>query len=152
MMKFFTRPDLHDSIRPERVKAMMDFGFTEPQARFLLHVLIYSGVFIERQYRALMVIKHGQKTKDFLANLVGRGYATSVGTFVSGQNASVEKFAVGSSSPSLPVTDPRHEGPQLRGCFRSQARCLTHIGIWKIPSINLAPYSGGGNPAPLASF
>ena len=78
MMKFFTRPDLHHSIRPERVKAVMDFGFSEPQARFLLHVLVYSGVFIERQYRAFMGIKHGQKTKDFLANLVGRGYATAI--------------------------------------------------------------------------
>src|SRR5438067_7118676 len=78
MMKFFTRPDLHDSIRPERVKAMMDFGFTEPQARFLLHVVIYSGVFIERQYRAFTGIKHGQKTKDFLTNLLNRGYATAI--------------------------------------------------------------------------
>ena len=67
MMKTFRRQELRDSIRPERVKAVMDFGFSEPQARFLLHVLIYSGVFIERQYRAFSGIKHGQKTKDFLA-------------------------------------------------------------------------------------
>jgi hypothetical protein len=78
MMKFWTKHELHDSIRPERVQAVMAFGFTEPQARFLLHVLIYSGVFIERQYRAFTGIKHGQRTKDFLAHLVGRGFATAI--------------------------------------------------------------------------
>jgi hypothetical protein len=78
MMKFWTRHELHDSIRPERVKAVMEFGFSESQARFLLHVLVYSGVFIERQYRAFTGVTHGQKTKDFLTKLVGRGYATAI--------------------------------------------------------------------------
>ena len=78
MMKTFTRHELRDSVRPERLKAVMEFGFTEPQARFLVHVLIFSGVFIERQYRAFTGIKHGQKTKDFLTKLVNRGYATAI--------------------------------------------------------------------------
>lgn len=78
MMKTFTRHELRDSIRPERLKAVMDFGFSELQARFLLHVLIYAGVFIERQYCAFTGIKHGQRTKDFLTNLVNRGYATAI--------------------------------------------------------------------------
>jgi hypothetical protein len=78
MTKTFTRHDLRDSIRPERLKAVMEFGFSEPQGRFLLHVLIYSGVFIERQYCAFTGIKHGQKTRDFLTNLVNRGYATAI--------------------------------------------------------------------------
>jgi hypothetical protein len=73
MMKTFTRKELRDSIRPDRLTAVMDFGFSEPQARFLLHVLVYSGVFIERQYKAFTGIKHGQKTQDFLTDLVGRG-------------------------------------------------------------------------------
>lgn len=70
--------ELCDSIRPERVSAVMEFGFTELQARFLLHVLVYSGVFIERQYRAFTGVKHGVKTADFLSNLVGREYATAI--------------------------------------------------------------------------
>jgi hypothetical protein len=78
MMKIFTRKELRDSIRPDRLTAVMDFGFSEPQARFILHVLVYSGVFIERQYRAFTGIKHGQKTQDFLTDLVGRGYATAI--------------------------------------------------------------------------
>jgi hypothetical protein len=78
MMKTFTRHDLRDSMRSERVQAVMDFGFREPQARFLLHVLLFSGVFIERQYCAFTGIKHGQKTKGFLTSLVSRGYATPI--------------------------------------------------------------------------
>src|SRR5690349_21252795 len=56
----------------------MDFGFTERQARFLVHVLVFSGVFLERQYRAFTGLVHGQKTHDFLATLVDRGYGTAV--------------------------------------------------------------------------
>jgi hypothetical protein len=78
MMKMFWRQELGDSIRPERVQAVMAFGVSEPQARFLLHVLIYSGVFIERQYRTFTGVAHGQRTHDFLANLVSRGYATAI--------------------------------------------------------------------------
>ena len=70
MMKLWRQDHLRDSIRPERVSAVMDFGFSEPQARFLLHVLIFSGVFIERQYRACTGVSHGQRTKDFLASFL----------------------------------------------------------------------------------
>jgi len=65
-----------DSIRYERVQAIAAFGFTERQARFLVTVLIHSGVFIERQYRAFAGIAHGQNTRDFVAKLVSCGYAT----------------------------------------------------------------------------
>jgi hypothetical protein len=56
----------------------MDLGFSERHARFLVHVLVFSGVFIERQYRAFTGVAHGQKTHDFLATLVAGGYATPV--------------------------------------------------------------------------
>jgi hypothetical protein len=46
------------------------FGFTERQARFLVEVLIHSGVFVERQYCTFAGIAHGQKTHDFLRRLV----------------------------------------------------------------------------------
>lgn len=67
-----------DSVRPERVHAVTGFGFTERQARFLVHVLVHSGVFIERQYRAFAGIAHGQNSRDFVAKLVNRGYATTI--------------------------------------------------------------------------
>jgi hypothetical protein len=56
----------------------MKVGFTERHARFLVHVLVFSGVFLERQYRAFTGLVHGQKTHEFLTALVGDGYATAI--------------------------------------------------------------------------
>src|SRR5439155_26457937 len=64
------------SVTPDRVDAIRQFGFTERQARFLTHVLVFSGVFLERQYRTFTGLAHGQKTHDFLSKLVSGGYAT----------------------------------------------------------------------------
>jgi hypothetical protein len=72
------RPEARQSARPGRVAAVMEFGFTERQARFLVHVLVFSGVFLERQYRAFTGLVHGQKTHDFLAKLVNEGFATPI--------------------------------------------------------------------------
>jgi integrase len=72
------RPEARQSVRPGRVAALMKVGFTERHARFLVHVLVFSGVFLERQYRAFTGLVHGQKTHDFLTRLVGDGYATAI--------------------------------------------------------------------------
>ncbi len=64
----------------ERAEALAAFGFTERQARFLVHVLLHAGVFVERQYCQFAGITHGQKTTDFLARLVERQYATPIVT------------------------------------------------------------------------
>ena len=69
---------LRHSVSPARVGTLTRFGFTERQARFLAHVLVFSGVFLERQYRAFTGLAHGQKTHDFLAKLVNDGYATAI--------------------------------------------------------------------------
>ena len=69
---------LRHSVSPSRVGTLTRFGFTERQARFLAHVLVFSGVFLERQYRAFTGLAHGQKTHDFLAKLVNEGYATAI--------------------------------------------------------------------------
>jgi hypothetical protein len=66
------------SVQDERVQAIARFGFTERQARFLVHVMVYSGVFLERQYCAFADIVHGQKTHDFLRKLVDRRYVTVI--------------------------------------------------------------------------
>ena len=73
-MTFLDTGNLTDSIRDERIKAIAEFGFTERQARFLVHVLVHAGVFLERQ----CVRRRHQarpKTHDFLGKLVGRRYA-----------------------------------------------------------------------------
>ena len=64
----------------ERTAAVGAFGFTPRQARFLVEVLIHSGVFVERQYCQFAGLTHGQKTTDFLRHLVERGYARPIAT------------------------------------------------------------------------
>ena len=59
-------------------RAVAAFGFTERQARFLVEVMIHSGVFVPRQYGTFAGIVHGQKTHDFLTKLVERGYAVPI--------------------------------------------------------------------------
>lgn len=66
------------SLQPDRVQAVHAFGFTERQARFLTHVLLFSGVFLERQYCQFSDTTHGQKSHDFIERLVAQGYATPV--------------------------------------------------------------------------
>ena len=61
----------------ERVRAVADFGFTERQARFLVTVMLHSGVCLLRQYTALAGIVHGQKTRKFFHKLVSHSYATA---------------------------------------------------------------------------
>ncbi len=61
----------------ERVRAVVDFGFTERQARFLVTVMLHSGVCLLRQYTAFAGIVHGQKTRKFFHKLVSRRYATA---------------------------------------------------------------------------
>jgi hypothetical protein len=64
----------------ERLDAVAAFGFTERQARFLLNVLLHSGVFLERQYCGFAGIVHGQKSTDFITRLVERRFATPITT------------------------------------------------------------------------
>ena len=77
-MSLYVSPHECESTRPGRVANVMEWGFTLRQARFLTHVLVYSGVFLERQYCAFAGIAHGQKTHDFLAKLVDGGYARAI--------------------------------------------------------------------------
>ena len=64
-----------DLANAQRMEAIAAFGFTERQARFLLNVLLHSGVFIERQYCSFAGIVHGQKSTDFIKRLVDRRFA-----------------------------------------------------------------------------
>ena len=66
-----------DLANTERMEAIAAFGFTERQARFLVNVLLHSGVFVERQDRAFAGIVHGQKSTDFIKTLVERRFASA---------------------------------------------------------------------------
>jgi hypothetical protein len=51
-------------------------GFTERQARFLVTVMLHSGVCVPRQYATFSGIVHGQKTRKFFAKLARLGFAS----------------------------------------------------------------------------
>src|SRR5216117_1082409 len=61
----------------DRVGAVAKFGFTDRQARFLVTVMLHSGVCLLRQYTAFAGIVHGQKTRRFFGKLVSRGFASA---------------------------------------------------------------------------
>lgn len=61
----------------ERVKAVRPMGFTERQARFLVTVMLHSGVCMSRHYCAFTGLVHGQKTRDFFSGLLARKLATA---------------------------------------------------------------------------
>ncbi len=85
----FERPDGRPFIRSgsgrgvrlmrfeERVRAVAEFGFTERQARFLVTVMLHSGVCMIRQYATFAGIVEGQKTRKFFAKLVRLRYASA---------------------------------------------------------------------------
>jgi hypothetical protein len=60
-----------------RVTAITKFGFTERQARFLVTVMLHTGVCVPRQYARFAGTAYGQKVNAFFDKLVQRGYATA---------------------------------------------------------------------------
>jgi len=67
-----------NQVNEERMQAVSAYGFTERQARFLVAVMMHSGVFVERQYCTFAGITHGQKSHDFLRKLIDWRFATVV--------------------------------------------------------------------------
>jgi hypothetical protein len=61
----------------DRVRAVAEFGFTDRQARFLVTVMLHSGVCLLRQYATFAGIVEGQKTRKFFAKLVRLRYASA---------------------------------------------------------------------------
>lgn len=63
----------------ERVQAVIDYGFTEREARFLVLVMRHSGLCVKRQYAAFAGIANGgDRCNALFAKLVRRGFATAV--------------------------------------------------------------------------
>jgi hypothetical protein len=60
----------------ERVQAVVDYGFTERQARFLVLVMRHSGLCVKRQYAGFAGIANGgEKCNAFFSKLVRRRFA-----------------------------------------------------------------------------
>jgi hypothetical protein len=63
----------------KRVQAVVDCGFTERQARFLVLVIRHAGVCIPRQYASFAGIANGgRRCNAFFDKLVKRGYAHEI--------------------------------------------------------------------------
>ena len=63
----------------ERIRAVIDCGFTERQARFLVLVMRHAGVCIPRQYASFAGIANGsRRCNAFFNKLVKRGYAHEI--------------------------------------------------------------------------
>jgi hypothetical protein len=63
----------------ERIRAVVDCGFTERQARFLVLVMRHGGVSIPRQYASFAGIANGgRRCNAFFDKLVKRGYAHEI--------------------------------------------------------------------------
>jgi len=60
----------------DRVQVVAKKGFTDRQARFLVTVMLHSGVCVPRQYARFCGIVHGEKTRKFFAKLVRLGYSS----------------------------------------------------------------------------
>lgn len=62
----------------ERVQAVVDHGFTERQARFLVLVMRHAGLCVKRQYAAFAGIANGgDECNAFFDKLVRRGFAVT---------------------------------------------------------------------------
>lgn len=57
-----------------RVDAVVQYGFTDRQARFLVTVMLHSGVCLGRQYCTFAGIVRGEKMHEFFRYVVKRGY------------------------------------------------------------------------------
>jgi hypothetical protein len=119
------------SVRSERVKTLQAWGVTERQARFLVHVLVFSRVFVERQYCQAVGIVHGQKSRDFIRRLIAQGYVTLVGV------ARRAKPSVRTASaPERPIVRARRRAtsPTTLSATRSAAaRACRASGARRLP-------------------
>ena len=65
-----------DRLNYERANAVAAFGFSDRQARFMVTVMLHSGVFVGRQYCAFAGITHDEKVHDFVEKLLAKRFAT----------------------------------------------------------------------------
>lgn len=77
-MKARLRPSGYDASSSQRIQAIVEHGFTERQAQFLVLVMRHSGVCVPRQYAKIAGIAQGAKCNAFFDRLVRRGHARAI--------------------------------------------------------------------------
>lgn len=88
----------------DRTAAVVPFGFTERQARFLVTVMLHSGVCLGRQYCAFARIEYGAAVANLFKALESRGFATPQ-TCAHGRGASFTFITN--------LSTPRSESPRI---------------------------------------
>ena len=143
------------SVSPSRVGILTRCGLTQRQSRFLVHVLVFSGVFLERQYRAFTGLAHGQKTQDFLAKLVKARsmIITAVDTGMRRGEMLALRFAdVDCKRQVIVLRGETTKSRKSRRCVRGPAERstidATHGAIWAVDG---AGDGQRGWPAEIAS-
>jgi len=66
----------------DRIAAVARLGFTERQTRFLVHVMLFSGICLPRQYARSACTAYGHNVTEFFARLVQNGHATAPATLL----------------------------------------------------------------------
>ncbi len=97
-------------INSTRVHSVAAFGLSDRQARFLVTVMLHSGVFVGRQYCAFAGISHGQKVHDFVEKLLAKRLATAT-TFGRQQRARIFHVHHKPLYAAIGERDNRHRKP-----------------------------------------
>ena len=123
----------NDQINTHRVNLITAFGVTDRQARFLVMVLLHSGVFVGRQYASFAGISHGQKVHDFVEKLVAKRLATAT-TLGAQQRARVFHVHHKPLYAAIGERDNRHRKPVA--IARAIERLMILDGVLGDPNIS----------------
>jgi len=116
----------------ERARALTPFGLTERQARFLVTVMLHSGVFVGRQYAAFAGITHGQKVHDFVEKLCAQRLATATAF---GPTGRIRLFHVHHKPLYAALGDPDNRNRKPIGLGRAVERLMILDGVLSDPSL-----------------
>lgn len=101
-------------------------SLTERQRRFLDLVLIFSGVFVGRQYAAFAGITHGQKVHDFIERLLARGWVRPMALGPSGR---VRLYHVHHKPLYAAIDDPDNRHRRTPAIERAIERLMVLDGV-----------------------
>jgi len=114
------------------IGTVASFGLTDRQARFLVTVMLHSGVFVGRQYCTFAGITYGQKVHDFVEKLLAKGLATATAI---GSQKRVRIFHVHHKPLYAAIGEPdnRHRKPVPTA--RAIERLMVLDGVLADPSV-----------------
>ena len=123
----------HRQCNGNDVNSVAMFGFTDRQARFLVTVMLHSGVFVGRQYCTFAAITHGQKVHDFVEKLLAKRFATAT-TFGRQQRARIFHVQHKPLYAAIGERDNRHRKPVP--VARAIERLMILDGVLADPALN----------------